>query len=143
MNEQNDGDGSSRTPSDDAPAARPDPVSPPEGMWSGAAPLGSITSPCETGAYRVVLRDYASTAQIEGSLVALDYEERDSSGTIVKKTVLGQVSKMHMENIHHKPGPLGALLREKGRIPGLSGYAARRKWTVSYTHLTLPTILRV
>ncbi len=127
MNEHNDGDEPSRTPDDDVSAAHPDPVSPPDGMWSGTAPLGSITSPCETGSYRVVLRDYAGTAQIEGSLVALDYEERDSSGAIVTKTVLGQVSKMHMENIHHKPGPLGALLREKGRIPGLSGYADQKE----------------
>lgn len=102
-------------------------VPPPQGLWTGEEPLGSITSPSETGKYRMVLRDYASTAQVEGNLVALDYSELDSQGQQVKKTVLCQVSRMKSQNIHHENRLLGALLREKGRIPGLSGYADHKE----------------
>lgn len=117
-----------------APAQRPDQlpesptlVPPPPGLWAGEAPVGSITSPCETGRYRMILRGYAATIQIEGSLVAFDYDELDSQGQPVKKTVLCQVSKTQLENVHHENRILGPLLREKGRIPGLSGYADNKE----------------
>jgi len=102
-------------------------VTPPSGLWTGEEPVGSITSPCETGRYRMVLRDYAATVQIEGSLVTLDYTELDSEARPVKKTVLCQVSRMRSQNIHHENRILGALLRERGRIPGLSGYADHKE----------------
>ena len=102
-------------------------VSPPLGMWSGEAPVGSMTTPSETGKYRMVLRDYAATAQIEGGLVALDYNERDVNGNEVTKTVLCQVSRMSSRNRHHENPILGALLRERGRIPGLSGFADQKE----------------
>lgn len=105
----------------------PKPVKPPSGMWSGKEPVGSITSPSETGRYSMVLRDYAATVQIEGSLVALDYEELDSSGNPVRKTILCQVSRTTLQNSHHEKDVLRALLREKGRIPGLSGFADHKE----------------
>ncbi len=63
----------------------PTPVVPPAGLWTGEEPVGSITSPCETGSYRMVLRDYAATVQIEGSLVSLDYTEIDSRLGLLRK----------------------------------------------------------
>jgi hypothetical protein len=109
------------------PRETPELVPPPEGLWQGEVALGSITSPSETGKYRMVLRDYSSTAQVEGSLVALDYVELDGAGSPLKKTVLCQVSHMRAQNIHHENRVLGALLREKGRIPGLSGFADHKE----------------
>lgn len=102
-------------------------VPPPSGLWSGAEPLGSITSPSETGRYKMALRDYASTAQVDGSLVALDYDEMDRDGNVVRKTVLCQVTGMSLHNKHHESPTLRALIREKGRIPGLSGYADHKE----------------
>src|SRR5216110_2421461 len=111
------------TQSQDQIPESPTPKAPPSGLWSGEEAVGSITSPCETGRYRMVLRDYAATVQIEGSLVTLDYTELDSEARSVKKTVLCQVSRMRSQNVHHENRILGALLRERGRIPGLSGFA--------------------
>lgn len=116
----------STQPQDQIPGS-PTPIVPPPGLWSGEEPVGSITSPCETGRYRMVLRDYAATVQIEGSLVTLDYTELDSEAQAVKKTVLCQVSRMRSQNIHHENRILGALLRERGRIPGLSGFADHKE----------------
>lgn len=105
-------------------------VAPPAGLISGDAPVGSITSPSETDKYRMVLRDYAATVQIEGSLVSLDYTELDSTGKSVHKTILCQVSRTQLQNAHHEKAVLRALLREKGRIPGLSGFADHKEVTL-------------
>lgn len=102
-------------------------ITPPAGLTSGKDPVGSITSPSETDRYRMVLRDYAATVQIEGSLVCLDYTELDGTGKPVKKTILCQVSKTQLQNAHHEKAVLRALLREKGRIPGLSGFADHKE----------------
>ncbi|HEU5376053.1 MAG TPA: DUF87 domain-containing protein [Ktedonobacteraceae bacterium] len=103
------------------------PKPPPPGLWSGNDPVGSITSPSETGRYRMVLRDYAAMVQIEGSLVTLDYSELDSEAKEQQKTILCQVSRTRLQNIHHENRLLGALLREKGRIPGLSAIADHKE----------------
>lgn len=110
----------------DADLAKASPT-PPPGLWDGQAPIGSITSPSETGKYRMVLRDYASTVQVEGSLVTLDYNEVDGTGQQVTKTVLCLASHTSSENIHHENALLRSLLREKGRIPGLSGVADHKE----------------
>src|SRR6266516_4578371 len=109
----NNGEDSESTSSKDQMPEEPTPIAPPAKLWKGEAPLGSITSPCETGRYRMVLRDYAATVQIEGSMVTLDYTEIDSEARSVKKTVLCQVSKMKSENVHHENRMLRALLRER------------------------------
>jgi hypothetical protein len=114
-------------PSQEQLAEGTTPVPPPPGLWSGKDPVGSITSPCETGKYRMALRDYAATVQIEGSLVALDYTELDHTAQPVKKTVLCQVAHMNLQNVHHENRILRALLRERGRIPGLSGVADHKE----------------
>jgi hypothetical protein len=103
------------------------PQVPPDDLWEGKSPVGSITSPCDTGRYRMVLRNYAANVQLEGGLVCLDYSELNSDGQKIKKTVLCQISKMRLQNVHHENRLLGALLREKGRIPGLSGYADHKE----------------
>jgi hypothetical protein len=105
----------------------PTPVPLPPGVHEGQAPVGAITSPSETNRYRMVLRDYAATLQIEGSLVALDYTEWDSERNPVMKTVLCQASHMRLQNVHHEKPILGALLRRKGNIPGLSGSADNKE----------------
>lgn len=117
-----DGQATSEQPPEEA-APKP----PPPGLWSGKDPVGSITSPCETGRYRMVLRDYAAMVQIEGSLVTLDYTELDSEANEQQKTILCQVSRTRLQNIHHENRLLGALLREKGRIPGLSAIADHKE----------------
>lgn len=103
------------------------PPPPPPGIWEGKAAIGSITSPSESGKYRMVLRDYAAMLQVEGSLVTLDYSELGQDEQEIKKTILCQVSHTTSENTHHENHLLRALLREKGRIPGLSGYADHKE----------------
>jgi len=105
-------------------------ITPPAGLTSGKEPVGSITSPSETDKYRMVLRDYAATVQIEGNLVCLDYTEFDITGKIVQKTILCQVARTQLQNAHHEKAVLRALLREKGRIPGLSGFADHKEVTL-------------
>ena len=105
-------------------------VTPPAGLTSGKETVGSITSPSETDKYRMVLRDYAATVQIEGSLVCLDYTELDSTGKTIQKTILCQVARTQLQNAHHEKPVLRALLREKGRIPGLSGFADHKEVTL-------------
>lgn len=100
---------------------------PPPGLWAGEAPMGSITSPSESGKYKMALRNYATTAQVEGSLVALDYDELGFDGKRVKKTVLCQVTHMTNTNQHHERPLYKAIIRERGRIPGLSGYADHKE----------------
>ena len=113
--------------SQDDSSASSTPVPLPPGVHEGQAPVGSITSPSETNRYRMVLRDYAATLQIEGSLVALDYTEWDSERNPIMKTVLCQASHMRLQNVHHEKPILGALLRRKGNIPGLSGSADNKE----------------
>ncbi len=86
----------------------------------------------------MVLRDYAANVQIEGSLVSLDYTELDSSAQPINKSILCQVGRMKAENIHHENPMLRALLRKKGRIPGLSGFADHKEVTL----LPMDTILK-
>jgi hypothetical protein len=116
----------------------PRPTIPPLGLVDGRVPVASITSPCESGRYRAILRDYAALSQIEGSLVALDYEENGADGEPVTKTVLCQVSKMDMQNPHHENIVLRALLRQKGAIPGISGVADSKEVTL----LPMDTVLQ-
>lgn len=118
--------GASTQPNNSLPN-EPELIAPPQGLWSGEVPVGSITSPCETGRYRMVLRDYASTVQLEGSLVCLDYHELDGSGKKIRKTVLCQIAKLALKNRHHENPILGPIIREKGRIPGLSQFADQKE----------------
>lgn len=99
----------------------------PNGIMEGAAPIGSITSPSSTQKYKMILRDYASNLQVTGSLVTLDYEEMNRQSQKIKKTVLCQVVDAEATNHHHEKNVLRALLREKGRIPGLSGRADNKE----------------
>ncbi|MAT96875.1 MAG: hypothetical protein CL608_07005 [Anaerolineaceae bacterium] len=99
----------------------------PDGIMEGAAPIGSITSPSSTQKYKMILRDYASNLQVTGSLVTLDYEEMNRQSEKITKTVLCQVVDAEATNHHHEKNVLRALLREKGRIPGLSGRADNKE----------------
>lgn len=108
-------------------ADEPTPHKPPSGLWGGSMPLGSVTSPSSSSEYKMVLRDYAANAQVEYSLVCLDYTEYDPTGAAILKTVLCQATGMQLKNTHHENPLLRALVRERGRIPGLSGFADHKE----------------
>lgn len=105
-------------------------VQPASKITENRRPIASITSPSSSGEYSAILRDYAATYQIEGSLVAFDYREIGSGGELIVKTVLCQVTKMELDNAVHKDPVMRAVLRKSGSIPGITGVSDNRTITL-------------